>query len=432
MKKKWLKGFTACMAVAVLVGSMYGCSSSGNTNQSDSQSASQAASSKTTEKANLTVSTWAGAEELKQMQGIVDKLNESAESYQLKIQSIPSDYYTKIQTMIASKQAPDLMWLSQEYIPMYAKLGALMDITDKASKDPNVNLDNYFSGPLETAKYQNKLYGLPWISQPVVMYYNEDMFKAAGVSLPDGNWTWEDFRDAAKKLTKKDSTGKTVQWGTVIDGWPPVQTWIWSYGGETVDKDGNIKINSAESVKGLTVLNNILRDNVSPTKEEAQNMGDADLFKTGKVAMFFGGAGDDLEKQVGNKFKVGMAEIPHGDQKVTFSWIASTVISSNTKQPDAAYQALVDLTNATFKWKVVPPIKNGFDMVTQNMPEKAYCLEVIKKSSEYARGFNNQEQEVEIDTAIGDELYTPLINGKKTPEQAAKDAEAKIKTIMGK
>ena len=148
--------------------------------------------------------------------------------------------------------------------------------------------------------------------------------------------------------------------------------------------------------------------------------------------MFFGGAGDDLEKQVGSKFKVGMSEIPHGDKKVTFSWIASTVVYSQTKNPDAAYKALIDLTNATFQWKVVPPIKDGFNMITKNMPEKAYALDVIKKSSQYARGFNNQEKESEIDTAIGDELYTPLINGKKKPEQAAKDAETKVKTIMGK
>ncbi|QNK41751.1 ABC transporter substrate-binding protein [Caproicibacter fermentans] len=427
MKKIWRKITAVFITAAIAAGSISGCASS-----TGGASTGSTTSGQSTEKAKLTVSTWAGADELKQMQAIVDKLNANSKDYTLTIQSIPANYYTKIQAMISAKQAPDLMWLSQEYIPMYAKLGVLMDITDKATQDSKVNLNNYFDGPLNTAKYKDKLYGLPWISQPVVMYYNEGLLKSAGVDLPSGNWSWEDFRTAAKKLTKVDSSGKITQWGTVIDGWPPVQTWIWAYGGETVDKDGKILIDSRESIKGLTELNKILRDNVSPTQEQAQNMGDADLFKTGKVAMFFGGAGDDLEKQVGNKFKVGMAEIPHGDKKVTFSWIASTVISSQTKNPDAAYKALVDLTNATFQWKVVPPIQDGFDMIPKNMPEKEYALDVIKKSSQYARGFNNQEKETEIDTAIGDELYTPLINGKKTPEQAAKDAAAKIKTITGK
>jgi multiple sugar transport system substrate-binding protein len=89
------------------------------------------------------------------------------------------------------------------------------------------------------------------------------------------------------------------------------------------------------------------------------------------------------------------------------------------------------MTNAVHQWKVVPPIKTGFDMIAKNMPEKAYALDVIKKSSEYARGFNNQEKEAEIDNAIWEEIYSPIINKSKTPEAAAKAAAAKIKTIMG-
>ena len=421
MKKKWLRILTTVLAVILLTGTVSGCS----TNTTGGKSGA---------KANLTISTWAGATELKQMQVIVDKLNAKSKDYNLKIQSIPANYYIKLQTMISAQQAPDLMWLSQEYIPMYAKLGSIEDITTKATNDTNVNLSNYFDGPLATAKYKDKLYGLPWVSQPVVMYYNEKLLKTAGIALPDGNWTWDDFRVAAKKATISTSgNGKIDQWGTVISDWPPIQTWIWAYGGETVDKDGKIQIDSPASIKGLTMLNNILNvDKVSPSKEQSQNMGSGDLFKTGKVAMYFGGAGDDIEKQVAGKFKVGMAEIPHGDKKTTFSWIASTVISSRTKNKDAAYQALVDMTNATLQWKVVPPVKNGFDMIAKSMPEKAYALDVIKKSSVYARGFNNQEKEVEIDNAISEELYAPIVNNKKTPEAGAKDAADKIKSIIGK
>lgn len=421
MKKKWLRTLATAITVVSLTGTLVGCG------------AKKEDANKPGEKANLTMSTWAGADELKQMQTVVDKLNTKSKDYKLTLQSIPADYYIKLQTMIAAKQAPDLMWLSQEYIPMYAQLGAIEDITTKATSDPLVKLSDYFEGPLDTAKYKDKLYGLPWISGPVVMYYNEDLLKAAGVALPDGNWTWEDFRAAAKKTTiATKGDGKINQWGTVIGGWPPLHTWIWAYGGEAVDKDGKVLIDSPESIKGITMLNNILNvDKVSPSKEQASNMGDSDLFKTGKVAMFFGGAGDDLEKQIGTKFKVGMAEMPQGVKKTTFSWIASTVVSSKTKNKDAAYKALVDMTNAVHQWKVVPPIKTGFDMITVNMPEKAYALDVIKKSSEYARGFNNQEKEAEIDNAIWEEIYSPIINKKKTPEAAAKAAAAKIKTIIG-
>lgn len=421
MNKKWTKLAVTLLTTFSLTSLFAGC---GTKNQTDVKN----------EKLTLKVATWAGATELKEFQEVVDKVNSQSKDYKLEIQSIPADYYKKIQTMISAKQAPDLIWLSQEYIPMYAKLGAIIDITDMAKNDTNANLDNYYEGVLNAAKYQDKLYGLPWINQPVVMYYNEDMFRKEGVELPNSNWTWDDFRKAAKKLTKDiNGDGKVDQWGTVIDGWPPMHLWLWTYGGESVDAQGNIKIDSQESIKGLEMLSKILNeDKASPTKEQAQNMGNSDLFKTGKIAMFFGGAADDLEKSINGKFKVGMSEIPYATQRATFSWTASTVISSNTKNKEIAYKALVDLTNAIHQWKIVPPVKDGLNMVVKNRPEKEYAIDVIKKSAEYARGFNNQDKQAEIDTALWEQIYEPLINNKKTAEQAAKDAAEKIKLIIGK
>lgn len=420
MNKRWIKRLSILLTSVLVTTAFYGCGANGN-------------STKTGSKVTLKVATYAGASELKEYQSLVNKLNAKSKDYKLVIQSIPSNYYQKIQTMISAKQAPDLMWLSQEYIPMYAKVGAIMDVTDKAKSDKKVGLSNYYSGPLDTAKYKGKLYGLPWISQPVVMYYNKDLFKEAGIADPSGNWKWEDFDEAAKKLTKdKNGDGKIDQWGTVIDGWPPINTWVWTYGGETIDKNGNVKLDSTEAHKGLNMLSKMINvDKISPDKEQAQNMGDAQLFESGKIGMFFGGAGDDIENQVNGKFKVGMAEIPYETKKSTFSWIASTVVSSQTKNKDVAYEALVDLTNAIQQWKIVAPTKSGLSNVTKVRPEKAYALDVIKKSSAYARGFNNQEKEAEIDTALSDELYEPIMFNKKSADQGIKDAVSKIKSIMG-
>ena len=67
------------------------------------------------------------------------------------------------------------MWLSQEYIANYADNGAILDITDlvgKLSDMPAAKLDDYYPGSLEVSKYNGKLYGLPWIAQPVMLYYN--------------------------------------------------------------------------------------------------------------------------------------------------------------------------------------------------------------------------------------------------------------------
>ena len=53
------------------------------------------------------------------------------------------------------------------------------------------------------------VYGLPWIAQPVVLYYNKDIFDEMGVEYPNPDWTWDDFKAAAIALTNEAHYGFT-------------------------------------------------------------------------------------------------------------------------------------------------------------------------------------------------------------------------------
>src|SRR5512142_52916 len=86
------------------------------------------------QKVTITLATWTGADESKELQAVIDKGNAAATDYQSVLQAIPAEYYTKLQNMIPGSTAPDLMWLSQEYVANYADSGALMDVTDQVAK----------------------------------------------------------------------------------------------------------------------------------------------------------------------------------------------------------------------------------------------------------------------------------------------------------
>ena len=105
----------------------------------------------------------------------------------------------------------------------------------KADKSPAAKLDDYFPSQLATAQYSGKTYGLPWIAQPVMLYYNPKLFADAGVEPPDENWTWDDFKAAAAKLTKVPRRQSTVR--HAFNGWPPIQMFIWQAGGEVISED---------------------------------------------------------------------------------------------------------------------------------------------------------------------------------------------------
>ena len=200
-------------------------------------------------KKKLRLATWVGADEGKELQGVIDKVNAAADDFEIVSEPTPNDYYTKLQTTIAGGTAADMFWLSQEYIAGYADKGALLDVSDrlKADQSPAAQLDDYFPAVLQTAQFNGKTYGLPWIAQPVVMYYNPDLFQAAGVSEPDESWDWTTFKEAATKLTDK---AKGV-YGTTFSGWPPLQMFVWQAGGEVITADlKSCPIDSEEAVQG--------------------------------------------------------------------------------------------------------------------------------------------------------------------------------------
>lgn len=72
---------------------------------------------------------WFGSAEAREAANIVAKINKRHEGeFIVKMLTIPGDCLTKIDTMMAGKLAPDMFLLSQEYIPSYAKIGALADL----------------------------------------------------------------------------------------------------------------------------------------------------------------------------------------------------------------------------------------------------------------------------------------------------------------
>jgi len=388
------------------------------------------------EKVTIRLATWAGVEEAAELQLILDEINAAEDSFQIVHEPAPADYYTKMQTSLAGGTAPELFWLSQEHIAGYAEQGALLDIGDclAASDNPAADLDDYFPEILKTAQFEGQTYGLPWIAQPVVLFYNEALFEAAGQDVPTNEWTWDEFEAAAEALTlDTDGDSSNDQWGFIMNGWPPPQMFVWQAGGEVVSGDLSASpIDSPEAIEGFQFYADLIYDDVhTPPEAVIQEQGFGEMFKAGKIAMFMGGAGDDLDRVEG--MNVPVVAVPAGPGgEATFAWNASTVIAAQAENAGVACDALVALTDGIHHWKIVAPRLSlaTAEAIIAAEPRKEQNAAAIAAVVGDMRAFNIIPRQVEWDTIFWGDFMDPLFHDQQTAAELAPGMRTQLEELL--
>jgi len=393
-----------------------------------------------TEPVTITISTWAGVDEAAELQVILDEINASQSEYQIVHSPIPSDYYTQVKTQIAGGVGADLYWIDQNNMAL-ASEGVFLPLTDcLAGAEPGTagDVNDYYPGILAVNIFEDEVYGLPWIAQPVVTYYNKDLFDAAGLAYPDPDWTWDDFTTLAKALTlDTNGDGEIDQWGFTNNSWPPPYIFIWQAGGELISPDfTEAPIDSPEFLEGFEFyLSTAYNPEMSPSREIIAEQGFGEMFKAGKIAIFMGGAADDLDRVEG--LNVGVVRVPGHPETgshVTFAWNASTVISANTAHPEEACKALLAVTEGIHNWKIVSPriSQATVEHLVSSEPRKAASAEAIIAAAQEMRALPIFGNYAEFDSIFWSKFWGPLINDETdlTPAELAAEVRPELEETL--
>lgn len=383
----------------------------------------------------IKISTWAGVDESAELQDLIDEINASQTDYQIVHEPIPSDYYTQVQTQIAGGTGADLYWMDQNHMALASEgifypVDTCPSVADAAPQTAG-DLSDYYPGILAVNQLDDHVYGLPWIAQPVVVYFNKGLFDAAGVAYPEDGWTWDDFVNIATELTQDtDGDGSVDQWGFTNNGWPPPYIFVWQAGGELISPDfTSVPIDSPEFVRGFEFfLSTQYNPEMSPSAEIISEQGFGEMFKAGKIAMFMGGAADDLDRVDG--LDVGVIHVPANPETgsiTTFAWNASTVINSNTAHPEEACAALVALTEAIQGWKIVSPriSQATVEHLVASEPRKEASAEALIAAAQDMRALPIFGNYAEFDSLFWSEFWGPLQNGETDLSVAELAAEVR-------
>lgn len=251
-------------------------------------------------------------------------------------------YWEKLRVLMAGGTPPDVFAMDAPLFLDWQSRGVLLNLQPYLDKEPTI-LDGVYPITLQAYKTPDGYFGLPRDFQTIMLYYNKDMFDAAGQSYPTDAWTWDDFRAAAKALTlDKDGDGTTDQWGFWAEVLDPEPYWgsvIWSHGGDIVDlAAGKTLISSPEATAGFQFISDMwLTDKSMPTEQQLAQYG-YDGFLSGISAMGVSGHWS-VPDYATVAFKWDIAPLPIGPAgRATGVNSAGFVIAKDSPNPDAAWE----------------------------------------------------------------------------------------------
>lgn len=290
---------------------------------------------------------------------------------------IPNDYDTKMVTMEAAGEAPDVCYMSVTMAFTWGKEGKLVNIYDKLAVDEAMSVEDFMDGVWFEWEPGKTFGALPAI-EPFGVFYSKDAFDAAGLEYPKAGWTWDEFIATARKLTI-DANGKTaeeegfdpeniaqfgVQFGT---GSADYLSFVYSNGGDYITKEGEFVLNQPEAVEALQNIADVINvEHLAPSPIQAKAIPSPVIsLQTGKVAMLVGGQWNCLD--LGNaEINFDLAPIPVYKKIGCIVQGGTVVMSAESKYPEAAWElwkwmynpeAVLDL-HATGLW--MPAMKAWF------------------------------------------------------------------------
>lgn len=441
-----MKRFLAMfLAVALLSTMLVGCSGNGNQQSGggDKTSGTEGTSDTAStgddgEPVTIQVAVSGSAQEMEIHQQKFDLYTEEHPNVTIEPIDIGAERFQKLMTLVSSGTAPDIIYIN-EWCYSLAYRNVLLSLDDYIANDADFDLSQYPDSLLTPLRYEDKLYALPQEVSPFVIYYNKDMFKAAGVELPTDDWTIDDFYAAAKALTDPEKKVYGYRhpgaWADQVLGW-------FSRAGVEYDISGTeVKgLDTPEALEALQFLYDlVVVDQLSPNPAALTAMGkgaDA-MFRNQTVAMESAGLWQlPTYKADPLPFEWDVVRMPMDKNQKTKAGILNWGISSTSKNPDAAWDLL--------KFLVGP---EGMRIVAESnmaLPgstdEAANQIVLDSKYPENVQAFVDSVPDVdmtdqlsiyrtEVNTKL-QEVVDKMLIGESTPEETQQALITEINAIL--
>lgn len=223
---------------------------------------------------------WGSKSETDILKPIIEDFEQKNPDIKINFMHIPQNYFQKIHLLFASNTQPDVIFINNLYLPVYANAGVLAPVAG------DIDLSCYEKNILKSLSWNGVLYAVPRDVSNLVIFYNKDLFNKYHVPYPRQDWTFNEFLQTAEALTRNGHFGISFEEDSLF-----FLPYLMSEGGGILSDDLSKEIiESEESQNGLKFYADLRKTHhVAPRADESASATMAQMFLQQKIAMHLTG-----------------------------------------------------------------------------------------------------------------------------------------------
>lgn len=376
----------------------------------------------------------AAPDHLEDLEQMIAAFETEHPNIQVEVETAPfDDYFTRLQTLIAGGEAPDVFELNYENFVSYAARDVLLDLGPLAQADDTFAPDIFYQRAYDAFKYQDEQQALPATFSTVVLFYNKDLFDQAGVDYPAQDWTWDEAVAAAEEIADPEAG----VWGL----YSPIQFWeFYKKAAQNNcqffnEEKTESTVDDPACVEALQTMVSFVETGVMPGEADLAGMSGDDLFSAGQLGMDVTGiwmfaAFSEAPFAWDIQVEPGMA------QKATHFFANGVAASADTPHPEAAWEWMEFFTTSPEMAEI--RIESGWELPTLNNEEyvSGYLeqtppenREAVFESLNYAITPPVIESQSEMQDTVN-QLLEQVRLEQLAPEEALQQADTEIEALI--
>ncbi|HEY4214515.1 MAG TPA: sugar ABC transporter substrate-binding protein [Steroidobacteraceae bacterium] len=351
------------------------------------------------------------------------------------------EYYANLATLIASGKKPDNAVMSSEGVKFLDQNHLILPINDYLKSDPEGKslLADIAPGLMKSLTVGKDITTLPDTWNDMVIYYNTDLFKQAGIAPPAADWTTDQFEAIAKQLTDKSKGQYGFAW-TGTEVFPGVLPWIANQNANLVSGDVcKATANSAGVEKAFTFLDGLIQQGISPVPPSSSEV--ISDFQNGKIAMFGAGAWPIATFAPAGFTSYDIQLYPTGSTYKTVVGSGGYPILKSSANPDLAWKFQKYVTSAKVQDALIGTPTNPYGAIPTLRSTAKKSADAGIPPANYKLFYGSIDDHPSLTPFPGPAKYTEfestvlrytqlIFGGNETVEQGLDDMQQALSTIV--